>query len=164
MIGELCRAYPLEDEGFDENGEVTEAAAVRMMTDVFEMLPEKARQALRTHTLEEQMNAAMNELAAIGALERVPSNTGMPTHRKVRDWSNEESERAWAREAQTETEDAERGGHTRKRENEGRCSETPIHSATAKSHGTSLPGPDPTCRKRTSHRTRRPAPLTQDEP
>lgn len=110
MIHRHFEMYPYEAGDFQENGYLTDEAALRILSAIVKMLPEKARQVLSKHAFEERMNAYCDELVATGAMERGPDKNGMPSYSKIRDWTEEESERAWARaDARIERAAGERG-------------------------------------------------------
>lgn len=107
MIFRHAERYPYEVGDF-QDGYLTDEASSRVLSAIEETVPEEVHRFLRKLSEEEQFNATIDELVAIGAMERVPDKTGKPTYRIVREFSQEEFDRAWARaDAQIETEAAE---------------------------------------------------------
>jgi hypothetical protein len=97
IISRFMEKHPLEDQDFDSEGVLTEEATEKFRRIFERIMPQKPFRALEKQMFELQMNAVMSELVAIGALEYGPTQNGSQSYRRVRDWSDEEAQRAWAR-------------------------------------------------------------------
>jgi hypothetical protein len=97
IISRFLDTHPLKEQDFDPDGQFTEEATERFRKIFKRIMPEKAFRALEKSMFELQVGAVMDELVAIGALEYGPIDNGMPTYQRVRDWTDEEAERASAR-------------------------------------------------------------------
>jgi hypothetical protein len=97
MINRFVETHPLGRDDFDEQGRMTTEAGLRLTSNLKRALPKKLFRVFEKCVFEKRMNAVMDELVAVVAMERVPSKTGMPTYHRVRDISMEEIKGAWAR-------------------------------------------------------------------
>jgi hypothetical protein len=97
LITRLLEIFPYDADDFDGDGYLTDVAALRVVSAIAKVLVKKAHEVVGAHAFEEYVNACLDDMVAIGALECLPSKNGKPTYRRLRDLSSEGSECVAAR-------------------------------------------------------------------